>query len=77
MAKLELYISDFCPFCHRVLRFMEAENISDVEIKHSRSIPDFRSEVSRRGGKYQVPLLMIDDEPLYESSDIIDYLGSR
>ena len=39
--------------------------------------PVARDELVRVGGKGQVPCLFVDGEPMYESEDIIAYLGAN
>lgn len=74
MAKLELFISDFCPYCHVVTDYLDGEGSDyDVEIK-SINEPENRDRLMEVGGMAQVPCLFIDGEPLYESSDIVQWL---
>ena len=70
----KLYYSKTCPFCQRVLRFMSENGIS-MELRDT-SLPGVRNELEQVGGKLQVPCLVIGDKAMYESADIIDYLGS-
>lgn len=74
MAKLRLYTSDNCPFCVRVKNFINENNIPNVEEVNISGNPEAREYLIEQGGMMQVPCLFIDDEPLYESLDIIDYL---
>ena len=75
MQELKLYYSASCPYCLKVLRFIEAQGIkpdlaSVAEAKNHKRLVE-------EGGKYQVPCLFIDGEALYESDDIIAYLKNR
>ena len=65
--RYELFIMPACPYCQKVLRFMERRGIT--------SDPGAREELVRVGGKPQVPCLFIDGAPLYESDDIITHLS--
>ena len=58
MENHTLYYKKQCPFCQKVLRFMD------------------QNDLVRIGGKKQVPCLVINGKPLYESDDIIAYLRS-
>ncbi|MDY3051991.1 MAG: glutaredoxin [Ndongobacter sp.] len=69
-----LYINDACPYCHRVLRFMENNGVTGVDIKNIYASPENRAYLIEKGGMNQVPCLFIDEQPLYESLDIIDYM---
>jgi len=73
MPSLELYVGYWCPFCQKVLRFMEAQGIELVQ--RDVDVPENRAFLVEHGGKYQVPCLFIDGKALYESDDIIAYLG--
>jgi len=72
MKRLELYYLPTCPYCLRVLHFLE-ENGIVIELK-STTEPETKAELMRVGKMYQVPCLFIDGEPLYESLDIIAFL---
>ena len=74
MAKLTLYYFDGCPFCDTVKDFM-AENNIILPMKDIQKEPRAREELIRIGGKPQVPCLAIDGKALYESLDIIEWLG--
>lgn len=77
MAKLELFYKSDCPWCHKVMGFMDAHHI-ELEMHDIYAEEDGDAERARLiefGGKRQVPCLFIDGKALYESSDIIDYLG--
>ncbi len=71
---IELYISETCPYCSKVMDYFD-EN--DIEyIKHDVSEPRNIKLLLEKGGKSQVPF-MVDaehDMSLYESDDIIDYV---
>ena len=73
---LELYIKDGCPFCHKVLSFMDKNGIELPLHNISRSEEDL-DRLVEVGGKRQVPCLFVDGAPMYESNDIIDYLANE
>jgi len=70
---LTLYHFMACPYCQRVRDYLAKENIT-VPLKDTRDNPDYRDELIKIGGKPQVPCLVIDGKPLYESLDIIEWL---
>ena len=72
--KLELFKRDTCPFCQRVLKYIAETGRSDVIVRDTVQEPSNKEELIRIGGKDQVPCLMIDGQPLYESMDIIQWL---
>ena len=74
--KLVLYSQPFCPFCIKVVSYLEKRNIN-IEIKNVISDPDARNTLLSVGGKTQVPCLFIDGKPLYESDDIIAWFENN
>lgn len=75
MNDLELYYQPSCPYCQKVLRFMNDHDIL-VATKDT-AVQGNREYLVSHGGKHQVPCLFIDGSPLYESDDIIAYLKER
>lgn len=71
----ELYISETCPYCRKVMDFLDEENI-EYDIKDV-SITQNREKLLKLGGMLQVPFLHDDNTNLYESDDIIEYVKSR
>lgn len=71
---LDLYILESCPYCKKVLSFLETTsekyNKIDINIKQN------EEALIKLGGKRQVPFLVDNDRnvQMYESDDIIEYL---
>ena len=76
MAKLTLYKSTFCPFCIKVEKVIKDKNIEGIEFVNIDKDPEGKEYLIEKGGKKQVPCLFVDDKPMYESNDIIEYLTS-
>ena len=72
--ELKLYMFDTCPFCRKVINEIEGSGRTDVEYRDIHKSEAYRKELLETGGKEQVPCLFIDGKPLYESSDIIQWL---
>lgn len=72
MEELKLYVMESCPFCKKVMYYLKRNNLS-VEIMDINKDPKNKEDLERIGGKVQVPMLLIDGKPLYESDDIIDW----
>lgn len=76
--KLELYYYDQCPFCMRVLRAIQELSLQDkIEFKNTLTVPQNRANHLKRTGRTTVPCLYIDEKPLFESADIIDWLKNN
>ena len=73
---LDLFILETCPYCRKVMDFLEKNKIEYNKI----NIADKSAEESliKLGGKRQVPFLVDNSRnlQLYESSDIIEYLNT-
>lgn len=71
---LDLYILETCPYCRKVMSFMEEKGIkyNKVDITNRAS----EEALIKMGGKRQVPFLVDNDRniQMYESADIIEYL---
>ena len=71
---LDLFVLETCPYCKKVMEFLEKENIKYRKIDISDK--DSENSLIQIGGKRQVPFL-VDNErniQMYESDDIIEYL---
>lgn len=71
MKDLQLYVLQQCPYCNKVRKYLEENNV-DVEIKDVAN-PDYQAELMEIGGKDQVPMLLVNGDPMYESDDIIGW----
>jgi len=71
---IDLYILETCPYCKKVLAFMEEKgikaNLIPIEEKSN------EESLIKLGGKRQVPFMVDKDRniQMYESGDIIEYL---
>ena len=77
----ELYKQDWCMFCRRVRAFLEDAGI-DIPERDTMLDREADRELREGGGRATVPCLKItsaDGEVrwLYESRDIMEYLGAR
>lgn len=73
MTELKLYKKDSCPFCQKVMKFMEKNGIDNIEMKDIIKDPTNKEFLIENGGMNQVPCLFIDGKAMYESDDIIQY----
>ena len=76
MSELKLYYSPFCSYCRKVLNFMSENNL-ELELKNIGDSQENKDTLKEVGGKMQVPCLFIDGKPMYESDDIIQWLGQN
>ncbi|MDO5650367.1 MAG: glutaredoxin [Gallicola sp.] len=74
MEKLRLFVGASCPYCEVVKRFIKQNDIEGIELVNINEDQEAREYLLEKGGKQQIPCLFIGEEPLYESSDIVNYL---
>jgi len=70
MAKVEIYTSPFCPFCHAAKRLLEKKGVAYAEIDVT-MVPGARQEMAKRaGGASTVPQIFADGRHLGDSDFI-------
>lgn len=71
---LDLYILEHCPYCKKVMSYMDENHIKYNKINTENKI--YEEALIKIGGKRQVPFLVDNDRniQMYESSDIIEYV---
>lgn len=76
MSRLTLYYKSTCPYCQKVIGFMDQNGIS-VPLKNRDESQALREELIKIGGKPQVPCLIIDGKAMYESDNIIQWFKTN
>ena len=76
MPELTLYYFPSCPYCRVVLDCLGRLD-SEIPMRDIQTETGAREDLLEIGGKGQVPCLVIDGKPLYESSDIIRWLEAN
>lgn len=73
--KLELYYYRQCPFCLRVLNKIEELGLTSfIIMKNTLENNEYRQEHQNQTHRTTVPCLYIDDQPMFESADICEWL---
>lgn len=68
---MKLYSKPNCPYCDKVKDFIKVNKLeNEIEFDNSYNA----SEVMLLGGERQFPFLVDEENKLYESSMIIEYL---
>jgi glutaredoxin 3 len=70
---LALYYFDSCPFCQIVLKVIDKLDL-DVEMRDISMDQNHLARLTKDTGRRTVPCLYIDDKPMHESADIIQWL---
>lgn len=76
MPELMLYYFPSCPYCVVVLDCLDRLD-RKIPMRDIQAEPSARDELVEIGGKGQVPCLVIDGKPLYESGDIVRWLEAQ
>jgi len=74
--KLDLYYFPSCPFCYIVLQKIEELNLL-VTLKNIQEDANARDKLYKDTGRYTVPCLYINDDPMHESRDIMDWMDKN
>lgn len=73
MPELMLYYFPSCPYCRVVTDCLDRLEL-EIPMRDIQIETGAREELLEIGGKTQVPCLVIDGKPMYESNDIIRWL---
>jgi glutaredoxin 3 len=74
--QLILYYAPYCPYSQKVIEYLHKIQ-KQIPLKNLNKDPQAKAELKNVGGKLQVPCLVIDGKPLYESDDIIDWISKH
>ncbi|MFN8577836.1 MAG: glutaredoxin 3 [Candidatus Sericytochromatia bacterium] len=74
MAKVVMYIKDYCPYCTRAKNLLKKKGVEfeEIDITHDDDLQHF---VVEKSGRRTVPQIFINDQPVGGSDDI-HYLNS-
>ena len=70
MAKVEIFTSDFCPYCARAKALLERKGVAYVEIHAPNGSEARRQAIARSGGRTSVPQIFIDGQPVGGSDEL-------
>ena len=76
MKDLILFYMEGCPYCNIVRKYIKNNDIS-VKMVDIYADPKNQEQLMELGGQDQVPMLLIDGKPLYESDDIIEWFKAN
>lgn len=75
LPRLDLYLHEFCPYCHTVLDLIEEMGQKDSVVVHDiLADPKEMETLIKVAGRKQVPCLFVDGKPMHESGDIRSFL---
>ena len=71
MAKVEIYTTPICPYCHRAKALLDKKGIEYTEIDVMRDRSK-RAEMQERSGGHTVPQIFIDDKSIGGCDDMFE-----
>jgi glutaredoxin 3 len=71
-AKIEIYTSPFCGYCHAAKRLLSSKNAGFTEIDVSRDSELRQKMMARANGRHTVPQIFIDDQHVGGCDDLFD-----
>lgn len=71
-AKIEIYTSPFCGYCHAAKRLLSSKNAGFTEIDVSRDSDLRQKMMARANGRHTVPQIFIDDQHVGGCDDLFD-----
>lgn len=74
---IKLYVTEYCPFCHKVLDAFKKMDLKEGEDFTIVDAAVKREELISLGGKMQVPFMVDGSTKMYESDDIIAYAQDK
>ena len=72
MAKIEIYTTPFCPFCHRAKALLKKKGVDFNEIDVMLSAKKRHEMTEKAGGRTSVPQVFVDDEHIGDCNEIYD-----
>jgi len=70
VAKVEIYSSEWCPFCWRAKNLLTQKGVAFEEINVDGDAELRRAMTERAGGRTTVPQIFIDGEPIGGSDEL-------
>lgn len=70
MARVQMYCTDSCPYCHAAAALLEARGVRDVEAIRVDLDPARREEMVARSGRRTVPQIWIGDRHVGGCDDL-------
>jgi glutaredoxin 3 len=72
MARVEVYATDFCPYCARAKSLLRKKGVDFTIIDVLMDSAKREEMISRSGGRYTVPQIFIDGVPIGGSDELYE-----
>jgi glutaredoxin 3 len=70
MAKVEIYVQDFCPYCARAKALLDRKGVAYEEIYAPHGSAARAEAIARSGGRRTVPQIFINGQPVGGSDEL-------
>ncbi|MET4594142.1 glutaredoxin 3 [Sphingomonas sp. PvP015] len=70
MAKVEIYIKQFCPYCSRAMKLLASKGVEPETFDVTMGGPKKAEMVERSGGRMTMPQVFIDGRHIGGSDDL-------
>ena len=70
MAKVEVYTTNYCPYCDKAKRLLDAKDVDFTEIDVTDDDEARIALVEKSGGRRTVPQIFIDDKAIGGCDDL-------
>ena len=71
MAKVVVYVTDYCGYCLKAKNLLRKKNIEFEEIDMTNN-DELRSYVMKASGRWTVPQIFINDKPIGGASELYE-----
>jgi glutaredoxin 3 len=71
MAKTEIYLTNWCPYCHQAKALLDRKGVDYVGIDLTHAEPEQLQEMRERSGRTSVPQIFIGDDHVGGFDDLL------
>ena len=71
MAKVEIFTTKTCPFCHAAKQLLNEKNVSYDEVDVTSNAPLRQAMTARANGRTSVPQIFINDDHIGGCDDLM------
>ncbi|ARU05868.1 glutaredoxin 3 [Comamonas serinivorans] len=61
MAKVTLYVKDWCPYCQRAKQLLASKGVTDIELIDIEADPEQAAQMMTRTGRRTVPQIYVGE----------------
>ncbi|WP_102156961.1 glutaredoxin 3 [Coxiella endosymbiont of Rhipicephalus microplus] len=77
MIKVEIYITNYCPYCLRAKALLKQKGVDYIEIRVDKELTKFEEMIKRSNGRRSVPQIFINDRGIGGFNDLWKLEGKK